>query len=185
MRVAGAIFAMLVTPLLPLGVRGQARPSEPYVDRGVCPFECCQYRNWTARMSVPVRMRPDRRASILFRLGRGDSVRGDSGEVRLHRVGVVVLQRTHQVDGTRLTIGDTAYVLSYLGEGFYRVWIRGRVHEASAFWVLSLAPSGTPPGRLVREPKSEWWAHVTRRDGRAGWVHMDRRPMANTDACAD
>ncbi|MEO8726313.1 MAG: hypothetical protein ABI383_09320, partial [Acidobacteriaceae bacterium] len=36
-----------------------AKPPSPYIDHGVCPFECCTYRNWQAKRKVGLFDRPD------------------------------------------------------------------------------------------------------------------------------
>ena len=176
---------------------GQVRPPEPHVERGVCPFECCTYRDWTADSTIRVYREEGSRAAVALLLARGDTFQAVTGNVHIVRLGIVRMRRPYTVfsetdarppnvlDTIPLGVNDTAYVLSYRGEGYYDVWIRGQVHAVAAFWDdrrLYPRPTGTP-GVLVQEPDERWWVQIRTRDGRTGWILMSEAAVSGADAC--
>jgi hypothetical protein len=160
-----------------------------YVARGVCPFECCTYRDWTLETTATVRAEPSADASVIANLAVGTVIRADSGNVYVTQPGLVVADQPFPVEETpnapMVAAGDTLYLLDNMGEGFVHTRYRGRIYETSgAAWFGGGPPGSTTAGRLIRETVSQWWAHVTLADGRAGWVLMDDVRVDGADACA-
>ncbi len=189
------------SPRVP-GVGSFPRPEEPYVEHGVCPFECCQYGPWVAASTVQVFPAAGDTSRVLFVLNAGDSVRADSGLVSFERVGIVVVARPRRegIDGEQLPSGevtqgggldlapgDTIIVLASAGEGVFHVWYHGRSLWLQAFWP---DPRIYPPptgARVVQEAREQWWVHVTDRIGRSGWVKPtggDGLVFDGADACS-
>lgn len=176
--------------LFSVSLSAQARPAEPYIQRGVCPFECCTYREWVATNSIVV-YQTEGSADTLFILQPQESFAAITGNVHLIHLGVVVLKQPFTIAAEdsipelKLSAGDSAYVLSYRGEGWYDVWIRGRIRTLPSFWDDRREyPRPTDrPGRLVREPQDVWWVQVRSRDGRLGWIRMDQAHVGGADAC--
>lgn len=164
--------------------------SQPYVDRGVCPFECCMYRDWLARESLRVYRSERDTSEVAFTLAEGETFEGMTGNVYVDPVGVAVVTDTVTYGPNeareQLLPGDTLYVLSPLGEGVFNMWHDGEVKEIYAFWGETGLEPGGVKGRLLREPKLEWWAHVRNREGQTGWINMDAvgGKIGNVDACA-
>lgn len=163
----------------------------PYVAEGACPFECCTYREWRATAEMTVRREPSDTAQAAFTLAAGEAFRGLDGRVVVTEPGVVAVRRRiePEVPGQpAFTPGDTLYPLDHLGEGWFRVWYRGRTVETSSF---SWAPLDAPPATrdsaaavVLRDPTSEWWARVRNGEGRTGWLRMDGAPfIEGVDAC--
>ena len=85
-----AAFAILTAiPALPIstthaqtsGDRSNASsPSNPYIDRGTCPFECCTYRDWIANEGMVLVDRPDGK-KIVARIEKGEKVQAMTGEI--------------------------------------------------------------------------------------------------------
>jgi hypothetical protein len=166
-------------------------PREPYVDRGACPFECCQYGPWVAHVAVPVYAEEGEARRPQFRVQPGDSIRAERGDVILRRVGRVVVRqpipRWARTDSllARVRVGDTVFVLSPIGEGWYRLWYRGRIGESPGFWDTDNLEGGQPAfGRLVVAPQVEWWAHIRTRSGRSGWIIPPTLGISGLDSCA-
>lgn len=168
----------------------QAAPAEPYVVRGACPFECCQYGRWVTRETIPVYSRERANGPPLFRLRPGDTVNAVTGNVHMVRVGRAAVDRrlpTNWVEDDTLprpSRGDTVYVLSYQGEGYWLYWYRGRTGSGPAFWEPeSSHDSLPPPARLMLEPLSEWWVQVRAARGQEGWLRMPEAGFEGYDAC--
>ena len=198
MRPKGILLTIAFSLLCPAAVPGQARPPEPYIDRDVCPFECCVYREWVARSSIPAYDRAEGHA-VVFRLRPGERFAALGGNVHLRRIGVAVASDTVRLDTgdtlrapVRLTPGDTLYVLSYLGEGAFNVWFRGKRYETFGFWpepgqesTTTIAVGAVPvAGTLLRAPIFDWWVRVRNANRQTGWILMDEAHVDGEDLCA-
>ena len=168
------------------------RPPEPYVDRGVCPFECCVYREWLALAPIRAYARERDTAAVAFTLAGGERFQALTGNVHLDPPGVAVVRRPvtwrEGPDSIgRFEPGDTLYVLSYLGEDHYRLWHRGRIVEFYRLWPYpGERPTAEPEGVLLREPREDWWAQVRNAAGQTGWIHVsaDGESVGRKDACS-
>ncbi len=182
----------LTGALLPLTLclKAQGRPTEPYIEQGVCPFECCTYREWTATDSIVV-YKAEGSTDTSFLMLPADSFTAVTGNVHLIHVGVVFIRQPMETEAedsfpqARLSVGDTVYVLSYRGEGWYDVMIAGKVRHLPAFWDdRRESPRPTDrPGRLLREPEDIWWVQVRTHNGRTGWIRMDHAEVSGSDGC--
>ena len=168
----GAFISILISGFAIFGQN--SRPTMPFVDKGACPFECCTYREWTVDKATAVRSAMRDGSSIAFRLRKGERVRGLTGSVITSQAGEVrVLKRT-KIGPFTAKPGDTLYLLTYVGEGFHRVWYRGKITEEET-WDKSTF-------RQIREPKAVWWVKVRNSKGQIGW---SREPdnFGNKDRC--
>ncbi len=81
---------------------------------------------------------------------------------------------------------DTVYLLTYQGEGFYKAWFKGRLHNLVD--VGEITRSGCRvaadcAGRIVAEPTMVWWVQIRNAKGQVGWT--DRPELFDTtDALA-
>ena len=162
----------------------------PYVAKHACPFECCQYGRWTARVSLRVRPRIRELRAVAFTIAAGDSFTALEGEVWVNRPGLMIVRRRlpiYEGGGARtfLRPGERVLLLDSLGEGGWNAWARGRrVGTNEEDWGDSIV-------RVVRWPDFEWWVHVRTLDGRTGWVLVtDSRspedsalPVDGADGC--
>lgn len=157
-------------------------PPEVLTRRGACPFECCTYREWTALEEISVQAEERGREAPLFTIPAGASFLADSGNVHITGIGLVVAADTIQnaYGEPRLLPGDTAVVLDYLGEGYWRLWHRQEVVEVEGFWG---AEHPSPRGSLLGRYRSEWWVHI-RYQGRDGWFQVaPGTSFRGADAC--
>ncbi len=170
----GAILSLLIA--IP-AVRSQnSRPPMPFVDKGACPFECCTYRDWTVDKATTIGSAMRDSSSVAFRLKKGERVKGLTGVVITSQPGEVrVLKRT-KIGKLTAQPGDTLYLLTYRGEGFHRVWYRGRITEEETYDEATF--------RQVKEPKSVWWVKVRNSRNLIGW---SREPdnFGNKDQCGN
>jgi hypothetical protein len=98
------------------------KPSEDYIARGACPFECCQYRDWTVERDTDLVKSPDSH-EVVGRAIKGSQVIGVTGEVHLKPVPIVVL-----IDYSQVFKKDTiVFALDYMGEGDGNVYTHGSI----------------------------------------------------------
>jgi hypothetical protein len=149
-------------------------PPVPFVDRGACPFECCTYRGWSANKSTLVRKAMTDASPVAFRLARGEKVVGVTGVVITTQPGILRALKPGTLGNTKIRRGDEFFLLTNLGEGFSKVWYKGRVIEAE--------PYDESAFKVIRQRKSVWWVKIRDRRGRIGW---SREPdnFDNKDQC--
>lgn len=176
MKVVIAAGLLLATTL----AHAQDLPPPAYESAGICPFECCTYRDWTADAEVPVHAIRSERAPVLFRLRRGETVRALTGVVVTDKPGVVKIKSPvhagSRIDGKgpelSLKAGDVVYPLAPLGEGIYRFWYHGKVYESTE----DMLPMPT-----TRDVETTWWKQVRNRQGQTGWTRSDQ--FKGADEC--
>jgi hypothetical protein len=189
------VAVVLLLAFAPSPLRAQAQPkvarlSEPYVQPGICPFECCQYGPWVARKPFKVYDGAHHGAAAVATLRKGTSFRAQTGEMHFSRLGRVVLARRYALqsdagDTVWMARGDTLTILSYEGEGYYDAWYRGTIYSVDEFWDEPGAKRRVPPaaGTMVRTPEGMWWVRVRLHNGRRGWIRSDEMEVDGADAC--
>lgn len=159
-----------------------ARPRIPFEDPGGCPFEGCQYGEWTTRAPVPVRADRRDNAPVVFTLAAGEPVTAVDGVVVTTRLGIVRFSRADEIetdfdDWTRgalhLNAGETLYLLHSIGEGWYRAWFDGVVRDIDMSSVMGNITCETTPaacaGRVIQKGQYQWWVQIRNRQGQLGW----------------
>jgi hypothetical protein len=181
--------AVVVTALASGCLRAAVQRPEIYIDRGACPFECCTYRTWIAEDSIRLLERPDLGAAQVGMLQRGDTVVAETGHTASVPV-PFVLRRAIRWEGRDFPAGDTLWVLSYMGEGFFNVRYKD---EVISDFCLGFSPHGgtygtrcdsCAIGHLERELESEWWARLRLPDGTVAWTNQPFS-FGGIDACGD
>src|SRR4051794_38625441 len=112
---------MMAPILLLLGVttashRAHREPPIPFVDRGACPFECCQYGEWTAIRQTRVLQRMQQDAKTAFVLAAGEKISALTGAVVTTRPGRIVVMSPTKLGTRSFQKGDLIYILHYVGE---------------------------------------------------------------------
>lgn len=145
---------------------GAKMPPRVFVDDGVCPFECCTYRQWTVEKPTTLLDQPNGK-QVLGTLAKGDIVQGLTGKV----ISTPIPAKADlDIPETPIKKGDTFYVLHYEGEGYWKVWFEGKttsVHQS----VME-----------VPHPKAEWWVKVKDAHENVGWA-LSQGNFAHQDAC--
>jgi hypothetical protein len=156
------------------------KPPENYIAKGVCPFECCRYGDWTVSEDTDLVANPGSRR-VVGRAQKGTRVAGLTGEVHLGAEPVVVI-----LDGD-LPKNTIAFVLDSAGEGYGHVYSRGKVVEtflgyarycfrpSQSCWGETLLPS-----KARKEPV--WWVKIRLANGVAGWTTKTEN-FGGQDAC--
>jgi hypothetical protein len=177
-RLLAAVFLLLTSTL---GM-AQDRPPAGYENWGVCPFECCTYRQWTADDDIPVHQSRSDTSAVIFRLHRGEAVDGVNGVVVTENAAAVRIDHPVQdgyikgIEKPQLSLraGDVVYMLAPLGEGFFLFWYQGKVYQSG----LDLAAM---PGVDGAGAKMIWWKLIRNKSGKSGWTVSNR--FTNVDAC--
>jgi hypothetical protein len=153
-----------------------AVPALPFYDWGACPYEKCDYREWTAHRSVTVYDTWEQGRRPMTQLAEGNRVTGIMGVVVTLKPGLIRMDR--DLPEQNLRRGDTVLTYAYRGEGFSAVWFKGRYFSE---FDISFAkwPDGTGCGgehcaaTYMDLGTKSWWAEVKLNSGRTGWVEMD------------
>jgi hypothetical protein len=161
-------------------------PRVPYESSGVCPFDCCTYGTWSVQVDTNLLAEHRDGAPVAFSVRRGTKVQAMTGVVVTSRFGRAVVRRPTALDGVEVTPRDSIVVLHYVGEGFWKLWVRGKLVEDQVHDVESICgfDKGVPVGcavQILEKPRTVWWVKIRSR-GRVGWTrqvdHFD-----GMDAC--
>ena len=177
--------------LLVTSVHGQAPgPPANYRDNGACPFECCTYRRWTVDKDTVIYKDQSEKSGVAFRVKKGEHVVGVTGVVITLKPGKAIVRKAMTIGQDRkirVKPGDVLYLLHYMGEGYYKIWFKGRIYENE----MPTAPDevGKPPARgkqesieVQSEPDAVWWVKVKNRRNQIGWSKQTDN-FGNMDAC--
>ena len=176
-------FLAIAVTLLPSLTACANSPPLRYIDQGACPFECCAYRTWSAEVDTLLYARPDTNSNVVGRLKRGTVVEAITGEVHPNP-GRFVINKPHG----RYKPGDVLWVLTYLGEGHFKVWRNRTIEEGD----LGFRPYGGSMGRPLRkqgamlgraekELRFSWWVQLRSEEGWGGWSNQPEH-FGNKDA---
>ena len=168
----------------------QRTPPRNYEDRGACPFECCTYREWSVKADTILYKSRAKNAHAVVRLKKGERVTGLTGVVVTLEPGRAVANADMSVgDGSRkvsVRAGDVLHLMHYQGEGFYKIWFRGRFYDDAVDFVPASRQSPEDAGRsylrMLSGPKTVWWMKVRNRRGQVGWTKQNGH-FGDVDAC--
>ena len=160
----------------------QGLPPNPYESWGVCPFECCTYREWTADTDIPVHATRSEQSRILYHLHAGERVDALTGVVVTRNPPPIYIDHAVKDGFTKASKhpllsfkpGDVVYMLAPLGEGFYLFWYQGKVYRSG----IGLAAL---PGVEGNGMTLTWWKQVRNKTGKTGWTQSNH--FQNADAC--
>ena len=176
---------------LELSVKATTRDYPPlsstYTDIGACPGEGCRYGSvWTLDAATPVH--PTRGSSqTAFVLPQGQKVTTVTGVV-VTKPGRIRILHSIVIPGQQPVNSGFLFLLTYRGEGFWKVWLNGKLIDAvsipevlspmtcnpaeasckekfEAKWI-----SGPIMGQMEQLPQPVWWIQIKDRIGRTGWI---------------
>ncbi len=146
-------------------------PELPKIDLNACPFEGCQFGEWTARKAVVVysTWKPDRHQ--VTTLQKGQQVTAITGVNIILDPGRGIFDRDVPAFGA--SKGDVVYMYGDCGEGAIDMWVRGRYikcGDPQFSWRPGFGCERNCDGHWLTLGKSEWWAQIRLADGTTGWV---------------
>ena len=176
---------------LELSVKATTRDYPPlsstYTDIGACPGEGCRYGSvWTLDAATPVH--PTRGSSqTAFVLPQGQKVTTVTGVV-VTKPGRIRILHSIVIPGQQPVNSGFLFLLTYRGEGFWKVWLNGKLIDAvsipevlspmtcnpaeasckekfEAKWI-----SGPIMGQMEQLPQPVCWIQIKDRIGRTGWI---------------
>ena len=118
-------------------------------------------------------------SSIVFRSQQGEKVTGLTGVVITLRPGKALIKQAGTLgedkNKVRVKKGEELYLLNYMGEGYFKFWLRGRIYSDEM-------AGGNAVVRLLSEPETVWWVKVKDSHGRTGWT-KETNHFDGMDAC--
>jgi len=170
--------------LVALSVQAFAQKlSLPYNDVGACPFECCTYREWAANKPTVLVKDMTENSPSVFKIRKGEKVQGVTGVVITTKAGIGRATRNANLEyydekknttrNVPIKKGEQFLLLTYLGEGVYKVWYKGQILQSSM---------EDSQFKRLSEPKSIWWVKIKNRKGQIGWTKLTDN-FDNIDSC--
>jgi hypothetical protein len=150
-------------------------------------FECCTYRTWTVERDTRILADRSDTAALAFRVRRGTKVEGLTGVVVTTRLGRLAVRRETTLDDKVLIKPtDSVYVLRYVGEGYWKFWVRGIVGEEQLPEIGEICNDNGKAVecavQIVELPQTTWWAKIRNSSGAVGWTReIDH--FGKIDAC--
>jgi len=139
-----------------------------HIVRKGCPGEGgCDFKIWTAKLSINIWERPDEHAKVVAALAKGARVKGVEAQTITTHLPLCTIQKDVRADEqTTLHRGDTFLILMYLGEG--AVLIR-RGDREMQIYAGDNNDNFTCKGKL----DAITWVKVKLANGRSGWSVRD------------
>jgi hypothetical protein len=111
---------------------------------------------------TPLLDKPKNNSRVAGKALKGTKVQGLTGIVILTDPGKIQVLRPHTGEsGKTYTPGETVWVYTELGEGFFKVWYRGEMYNEEAFFMYQdrggwarCVEDGTCWGKRISFPKS-------------------------------
>jgi hypothetical protein len=149
-------------------------PKLPKVDLNSCPFEGCQFGNWTATRKVVVYSGWNSTRKPIATLRNREKVEALTGVNVVLRPGKGTFGRDVPLYGAKK--GDIVYAYQNCGEGAADIWVHGRFIKCADLnfsWRAEQGCRNNCGGRWLSLVQSEWWVQVRLPGGTTGWVRVD------------
>ena len=149
------------------------KPRVPYEDWGICPLEYCAYGRWTAQATMSAHATRSLKSPVVFTVRPHRKVTALTGLLATTTAGIVRFPRDVELGTLKVRAGEDAYLLTYEGEGMYRVWFKGQSYtHAGPICDETLGRVRECVGSILKMPTHEWWARIRNAKGQVGWVDM-------------
>jgi hypothetical protein len=109
---------------------------------------------------------------VVFSVTVHEKVTALTGLVATTSAGIVRFPRGAEIGDLKLKDGDEAYLLTYQGEGHYRIWFKGHSYAEAPSICSENNRASDCIGSLVKQAEHTWWARIRNAKGQIGWVAM-------------
>jgi hypothetical protein len=180
---AVALFAYDPALATPTDFDPSAYPDAPpklYADKGACPFEGCTYGTWTVKKRTDTFDKPN--GHKVGHLMPKEVVHVVTGTVYTVPTKVKILVTNTNDKGTTYTAGDSLFLLTYIGEGYHKIWYKGVIAEEFVGFLYNELDSNhdcNPPSadcwfRIEKDHRMEggWWVQIQVK-GKVVWAEVD------------
>lgn len=133
-------------------------PPQIYVDKGACPGEWCRFGNWKAIKDFAIYQNPKDSRPAIGSIVSGQAINALTA-IAYVKPQEYILSKANQET-------ELVWLLTYGGEGFYKVWRQGAIKEME----LGFSPYG--PVKPVPY-EQEWWVQFQMSDGTIGWAQVE------------
>jgi hypothetical protein len=157
-------------------------PTLPFTDPGACPFECCQYGEWTATASQRAYKSSSRESGLVFTIRPGEKIAALTGLVITRKAGIVIVRKQTNFGDITVPAGAKLFALHREGEGAYVFWYKGATHSGELYAESVHKGNATYPWDVVSVPQTEWWVKIKNQGGVTGWL-LNPREFRGMDAC--
>ena len=157
-------------------------PKPLFVDKGKTIGECAQYGKWWTKDAMPVYAAEGDTNTVAFTLEPHEGFTATDGNVLTMAYGEAIAPKgatAYTDDGKQvpLAVGEPLKLIHYVGEGAWAVERNGRTEQVD----LSMV---TEDDKGFKRPEVQWWAHIKTKDGKTGYVLVDRtHEIAGIDGC--
>jgi hypothetical protein len=168
------IRQFILTLFLLVAAEAQDTLRIPYIDYGICPFECCRFGKWVIKSTIPVYKAENDTSAVEYFLKSDDTVFAETGNLHIEQFGKILVTKPIN----EFNVGDTLIALSCWGEGSYRIWSKGMFREVPIFWstFADTKRNDRYSGIVIELPKMIWWVKFHNDSGKIGWLRL-----VNTD----
>ncbi|HEX5413148.1 MAG TPA: hypothetical protein VFZ27_14950 [Terriglobia bacterium] len=163
-------------------VQNAGAPKLPFTDAGACPFECCQYGEWSASASQRAYKSTSRDSGLAFTIRPGEKVSALTGLVITRRAGLAIMRKQTSFEDITVPVGAKLFLLHRVGEGVDLFWYKGATHSAELYIDQVRKANDQYPWDVISVPKTEWWVKVRNQRGATGWL-LEPRGFQGMDAC--
>jgi hypothetical protein len=149
------------------------------INKGACPFECCQYGEWIAlqQMNIDFFDSPNGK-SVKEIIRKGEKIDALTGEVHSFPVAATVTNTYKTDEQQGIKINDKVYILHSIGEGAVALLHNGNIKKSSLDFRYELLNKSES-----KFPENTWWVKVRFKDGREGWI-KEPSSFDGADRCA-
>lgn len=159
-------------------------PKLPFIERNACPFECCNYGEWVARVAQVAYKSSSKESGLAFTIRPGETTYAQTGQVITRKAGVVIVKKQTRFYNVTVPAGTKLYVLQLSGEGGALFWYKGATHKGELYASSVHKGNEAYPFDVLSLPQTEWWVRVRNLHGYAGWI-LDPRGFRGMNSCGD